>query len=32
MSRTNFGDGTYFLSNYFLCWGWGTGKDLGIVQ
>ena len=26
MSRTNFGDGTYFLSNYFLCWGWGTWK------
>lgn len=26
MNRTNFGDGTYFLSNYFLCWGWGTWK------
>ena len=26
LKKTNFGEGTYFLSNYFLCWGWGTWK------
>ncbi len=28
LEKTNYGDGTYFLSNYFLCWGWGTWKKV----
>ena len=26
LEKTNFGDGFYFLSNYFLCWGWATWR------
>ncbi len=28
LEKTNFGGGTYFLSNYFLCWGWGTWRTV----
>ncbi len=28
LEKTNYGEGTYFLSNYFLCWGWGTWKKV----
>jgi hypothetical protein len=24
--KTNFGDGDYFISKYFMCWGWATWK------
>jgi len=24
--KTKFGNGTYFPSNYFLCWGWGSWR------
>ena len=26
LEKTKFGDGFYFLSNYFLCWGWATWR------
>jgi hypothetical protein len=26
LGKTKFGDGFYFLSNYFLCWGWAAWR------
>jgi hypothetical protein len=26
LGKTNFGEASYFLSNYFLCWGWATWR------
>ena len=32
LGKTNFGEGSYFLSNYFLCWGWATWRRSWIVS
>ena len=32
LGKTNFGEASYFLSNYFLCWGWATWRRSWITS